>query len=238
MSTSLLYHAYGISGVKYLSTEHREGEVIFKTEMDRKAIQCPQCKSQSFHYKGKKYRRLRMVPFGRKKCFLEVMMHRIECLNCKKVWWPSLPFMCGVRRMVKSLFRYISDLLQMSTIKDVADHLGISWGVVKIIHTIALKKVYKRIDLSEVEYIGIDEFSLKKGHEYMTIFINLQTGRILHAVRGRDGKSISPFLKRLKKKVLKLKAIAMDMSTAYLAAVKEELPKIDLCLIAFTFRVS
>lgn len=233
MSTSLLYHAYGISGVKYLSTEHPDGEIIFKAEMDRKTVHCPHCKSKNFHYKGRKSRRFRMVPFGRKKCFLEVMMHRIECLDCEKVWWPSLPFMCGVRRMVKSLFRYISDLLQMSTIKDVADHLGISWGVVKAIHAIVLRKLYKRIDLSEVEYIGIDEFSLKKGHEYMTILIDLQTGRILHATRGKDSKSILPFLKMLKKKAPKLKAIAMDMSTAYSTAVKEALPEIDIVFDRF-----
>ncbi len=53
MSTSHLYHAYGISGVQYKSTDHREGEVIFKTEIDRKSVQCLRCKSKNFHFKGK-----------------------------------------------------------------------------------------------------------------------------------------------------------------------------------------
>ena len=233
MSTSLLNHAYGITGVQYKSTEHLEGEIIFKAKIDRNSIQCPRCESKNFRFKGRKIRRFRMVPFGRKKCFLEVEFHRAECHDCEKLWWPSLPFMCGVRRMVKGLFNYICDLLQMSTIKDVAQHIGISWGVVKIIHTVVLRKKYRHIDISEIEYIGIDEFSLKKGHEYMTIFINLKTGRIVHAVKGRDGKAIQAFLRRLKRKARKLKAIAMDMSAAYISAVKEILPDIDIVFDRF-----
>lgn len=233
MSTSLLYHAYGISGVQYKSTLHKDSEVIFKTEIDRRSISCPCCKSKRFIFKGKKNRRFRMVPFGRKKCYLDVLLHRAECQDCQKLWWPSLPFMCGVRRMVKGLFNYIGDLLQMSTIQDVAKHLGINWGVIKIIHKIVLRKKYRRIDISEVEYVGIDEFSLKKGHEYMTIFIDLKTGRIIHAVEGRDRGAIQAFLKRLKKKARKLKAIAMDMSAAYTAAVKEFLPEIDIVFDRF-----
>lgn len=233
MSTSLLYHAYGIDGVQYKSTEHREGEVIFNAVMARDLIQCPCCKSKNFHLKGKKNRRFRMIPFGKKKCFLDVEIHRGECHDCKKIWWPSLPFMCGVRRMVKGFFNYICDLLQMSTIQDVAKHLGISWGVVKAVHTLVLKKLYKHIDISKIEYLGIDEFSLKKGHKYMTIFIDLQTGRIVHAVEGRDGKSIHTFLKRLKRKAPKLKAIAMDMSVAYVSAVREFLPAIDIVFDRF-----
>lgn len=233
MSTSLLYHAYGISGVQYKNTEYDDSRIIFKTEIDRESICCPRCKSKNFNYKGKKNRRFRMIPFGRKICFLDVLLHRAHCQDCKKIWWPSLPFMCGIRRMVKGFFHYICDLLQMGTIKDVANHLGISWGVVKIIHAMVLRKEYKHIDISEIEYIGIDEFSLKKGHEYMTIFIDLKTGRIVHAVEGRDGATIQDFLMRLKKEAPKLKAIAMDMSKAYIAAVKEILPEIDIVFDRF-----
>jgi transposase len=233
MSTSFLYHAYGISCVQYKSTEYHESVITYKTEIDRNSICCPRCHSKHFTFKGKKMRKFRMVPFGRKKCFLEVLLHRGHCLDCKKIWWPSLPFMCGVRRMVKGLFHYICDLLQMGTINDVANHLGISWGVVKIIHKMVLRKEYKHIDISEIEYIGIDEFSLKKGHEYMTIFIDLKTGRIVHAVEGKDGKAIQGFLKRIKTEAPKLKAIAMDMSTSYIAAVKETLPGTDIVFDRF-----
>ncbi|MBA2727439.1 MAG: transposase [Parachlamydiaceae bacterium] len=34
--------------------------------------------------------------------------------------------------------------------------------------------------------LGVDEFSIRKGHKYMTIFINLETGEIIHAVEGKS----------------------------------------------------
>ena len=88
--------------------------------------------------------------------------------------------------------------------------------------------LYRKIPLREVRYIGIDEFSLKKGHEYMTIFTDLETGRILHAVEGRSKDDIRPFIEKLSKKAKKLKAIAMDMSRSYCFAVREWLRHVDI----------
>ena len=46
---------------------------------------------------------------------------------------------------------------------------------------------YKVAALKDVKYVGIDEFSIRKGHSYMSIFVDLETGRILHAVEGKSG---------------------------------------------------
>lgn len=67
-----------------------------------------------------------------------------------------------------------------ATIEHVADLLGVSWGLIKNIHKEYLQKEYQNPDFGSLRYIGIDEFSIRKGHEYMTIFINLVTGEIIH----------------------------------------------------------
>jgi transposase len=90
--------------------------------------------------------------------------------------------------------------------------------VIKEIHKTRLSAIYKRISLHNVCYIGIDEFSIKKGHKYMTIFVDLSTGRILHVVEGISKESIYPFLKKVSKKAKKLKAVAMDMSRSYFSS--------------------
>jgi len=87
-----------------------------------------------------------------------------------------------------------------------------------------LHRLYRKIPLCKVKYLGIDEFSIRKGHNYMTIFIDLQQGRILHAVKGKSKEDAQPFLKVLAGKARKLKAVAMDMSSAYYRAVSECLP--------------
>jgi transposase len=107
--------------------------------------------------------------------------------------------MQGMKRMTRSFIRYALELLKFGTIKDVANHVGVGWDAIKEIHKEALEKKYDNIPLSDVEYVAIDEFSIRKGHKYMTVISDLQTGRIIHAVEGRKEEDIEPFLQRLKK---------------------------------------
>jgi transposase len=112
----------------------------------------------------------------------------------------------------------------MMTIKDCASFLDTGWDTVKAIHKEYLSKHYQTIPLREVEYIGIDEFAVRKGHNYMTIAVDLASGSILFVAEGKSGESIIPFLKKLKKKAKRLKGIAVDMNKGYIAAIIEYLP--------------
>jgi len=208
MTTSLLYHGYGIRGVKHKATKYENGQVVILAEMTHGSVDCPQCHHYRGIFRGKKLRSFHMLPFGKKQCFLELILHRVECQNCGHLYWPSLPFMKGKKRMVRSFMTYALELLRFGTIKDVANHIGIGWDAVKEIHQEALEKKYATIPLSNLQYVGIDEFSIKKRHKYMTVVTDLKTGKIIHAVEGRKGKDIEPFLKQLKKKPLTLRLSA------------------------------
>lgn len=230
MSTSLLYHAYNLREIKYKSTKYENRQITYHAEMKNSYSLriCPKCAHDKAIFKGKKERILKILPIGNKKCFLSLILHRLKCKNCNHLWTPHLPFMNGKSKLTKSLVTSVLDLLRMGTISCVANFFGLSWGTVKDIHKKRLKILFKKIHLKDLEYIGMDEFSILKGHKYMTIFTDLKTGRIIHAVRGRKEENIAPFLKKLGKRGVKLKAIAMDMSKSYRAAVKKHLPDIDI----------
>jgi len=123
--------------------------------------------------------------------------------------------------------------MRFSTVEHVARFLGVSWGTIKGIHKAHLQKEYKSPALELLQYIGVDEFSIRKGHEYMTIFINLESGEIIHAVEGKSMDSVTPFLLQLKEKAIQLRAIAMDMNAAYASAVKKYLPQVDIVFDRF-----
>ncbi len=169
-----------------------------------------------------------MSPIGRKRCFLDLLLHRLKCLRCGHLWWPTLPFMDGKHRYVRSFALTALDLLKFGTIRSVAEYLAVSWDLVKQIHKERLSLLYRSVPLHKVKYLGIDEFSLRKGHEYMTIFVDIENGRILHAVEGRSKEKIQPFIEKLSKKAKKLNAIAMDMSGSYYSAIRGWLPHVDI----------
>ena len=77
--------------------------------------------------------------------------------------------MTGTHRFVRSFALTVLDMLRFGTIRSVAQYLGVGWGLVKNIHKERLQFLYRKIPLKGVEVIGIDEFSFKEGHHYMTV---------------------------------------------------------------------
>lgn len=233
MSTSILYHAFRLKGIEYRATHFVADRIIFSAEMNDQWVQCPQCGCRDTSFKGQKRRWFFMSPIGRKKCMLELVLHRLKCRGCSTLWWPTLPFMIGTHRYVRSFALTVLEMLRFSTIRSVAQYLGVGWDLVKNIHKQKLQFLYRKIPLREVQTIGIDEFSFKEGHRYMTVVTDMRTGRVLHAVEGKGKEDIRPFLKTLAKRAGKLEAVAMDMSSAYFSAVRETLPHVDIVFDRF-----
>ncbi|HNA62348.1 MAG TPA: ISL3 family transposase [Rhabdochlamydiaceae bacterium] len=228
MSTSLLYHTNRINGVKYKATRYEGGAVIWEVELQKGIQRCPKCSDYHHNFKERKTRKICTVPIGAKPCFIEVHTHRLECKKCKYRWWPKFSFIAGQRRMTKIFADYLVSMMKLGTIKAVSEFTGTSWDTVKDIHKQHLEKKYRSVEYGKLQYLGIDEFSIKKGHEYMTVVVDLETGRIVHAVEGRSKESIMPFLRKLARRATNLIAMAMDMSGPYESAVREVLPKIDV----------
>lgn len=228
MSMSILYHAFGIKGVTYRSTYYLGNAVFFRVETTDRNVRCPKCGHMFNIFRGHKTRWLRMSPIGRKQAILDLKMHRLQCKQCEHLWWPRLSFMQGTARYTRSFALTVLDLLRSWTVQAVAKYLHVSWDVVKEIHKSRLVIKYRKVNLNDVKYIGVDEFSIRKHHKYMTIFIDLQTGRVLHAVEGTKKENLAPFLKVLARRKKQLKAVAMDMSASYAAAMKEYLPDVPV----------
>lgn len=219
MSTSILYHGFGVIGYRYLKTEYKEGTIIFHIEKLREKQICADCGSRKVIKKGSITRQLRTLPIGKKKVFLLMHLHRLFCLFCGALKLEPLFLSFPKKRWTKALGRYIVELLHHSTVEDVAKHLGMSWNTVKEIHKWALKIKYKRRKIKHLKYLAIDEIAVQKGHKYLTIVVDLETGQVVWVGKGRNSYSIEPFLRKLKKFNKKLQAIAMDMWPAYISVV-------------------
>jgi transposase len=94
------------------------------------------------------------------------------------------------------------------TIKDIANYLRISWDTIKEIQKAHLKRRYKRIKLKNTKQIAIDEISIGKGHQYLTIVMDLHTGRILHVDKGKGVDALKAFWKKIKISKAQIQAVA------------------------------
>lgn len=157
MSTSILYHGWGVYNYRYMKAAYRSGNLIFHIGKSPDKQLCVECGSKKVIKKGRVVRELRTLPIGRKKVYPAVHLHRLYCRDCRGLKLEPLLLSYPKKRWTKALGRYIVDLLSGATIEDVAQHLGMSWDTIRDIHKQALEGKYKRRKIRHLKYLGVDE---------------------------------------------------------------------------------
>ncbi len=224
MSTSLLYHAFGVRGYRYVKTKYVGGEIIFVIEQPRETCRCSACGSDNVIGRGKNPRCFRALPIGGMPVYLELAIPRVECRECNIVRQVEIGFADPRVTYTKAFARYALELSQCMTIQDVADHLRISWDVIKEIQKADLKRRFDKPKLKHLRHIAIDEISTAKGHVYLTLVLDLDSGVVVHVGSGKGGDALKDFWVRLRHSGAKIEAVATDMSPAYIDAVTTHLP--------------
>ncbi len=233
MSTSLLYRVFGVRGYHYVKTEYVEGGVTFTIEQPRESYQCPICGSEDVIGRGQKLRRFRTVSIGGKPVYLALAVPRVECRACGAVRRVKMGFADPRVSYTRAFQRYALELSRYMTIQDVARHLDISWDVIKEIQKGDLQRRFGRPKLKHLRQIAIDEISTAKGHRYLTIVLDLESGAVVHVGRGKGGDALKDFWARLRRSRARIEAVATDMSPAYIDAVVSHLPKATLVFDRF-----
>ena len=164
MSTSLLYHGFGLIGYTYAKTTYEGGKVIFTVKHKRDRLHCPACGSRDLILRGCAPRRFRMVPIGSKVIYLDLDIQRVACRRCEAIRQVDLGFADPRFSYTRAFERYVLELSRHMTILDVARHLHVSWDVVKDIQKRYLRKKFSRPVLKDVRHLAIDEIAVKKGH--------------------------------------------------------------------------
>ena len=234
MSTSLLYHAFGIRGYQYTRTDYQGGQTIFTIHQEPKTCRCSACGSPQ----------VQLARPGR--ASLPILAHR----QPRHVRGPAHPTrrMPGLWRGAPgrrspsptrggatppAFERYALELGRRMTIRDVAVHLGVSWDVIKDIQKRDLSRRFAKPKLKHLRHIAIDEIAIAKGHRYLTVVLDLESGAVVFVGDGKGADALKPFWKRLRPSKAKIEAVAMDMSAAYREAVSTHLPKAKIVFDRF-----
>ena len=228
MSTSLLFHAFGIIGYFYQSTRYIAGAIIVAIQEDHWKLKCPVCRSREVTCRGKQVRRFRAVPIGRKAVFIDLPIQRVECSKCQTVRQVKIRFADEHKSYTRSFERLVLDLSKHMTIQSVARYLGVGWDLVKGIQKSNLHKRFRLPKLTKVKRIAIDEIYQGKKQGYLTIVLDLERGAVIFVGNGKGSDALIPFWKRLKRSGARIEAVATDMSTAYISAVRGNLPDATL----------
>jgi transposase len=225
MSTSLLYHGWGVRGYTHRSTNFQEATVRFRVEQNADTFCCSHCGSREVMRSGQICRRFRSLPIGGKRVWIELPIQRLWCTVCGKIRQARVTFADERRAYTHSFERYALDLSRHMTIKAVADHLGVGWDMIKEIQKRRLQHRFKKPKLKHLKHLAIDEISIGHGHRYLTVVLDLDGGAVVFVGQGKGADALNPFWRKLRSSRAHIKAVATDMSPAYTAAVRDNLPR-------------
>jgi transposase len=171
-------------------------------------------------------RRVRDLPCGPYRIYLEFEVRRVACRRCGKVKRERLEFLADNPLYTKRFAYYVGRRCRSSTIKEVAEELHLDWGSVK-----ELDKQYMRAQLAKAgtpapKAIGIDEISIRKGHTYRIVVSDLLRGRpIWFGGENRSEASMSQFYEWLgEKKSRGIRLAVMDMWKPFRTATEKHAP--------------
>jgi transposase len=156
---------------------------------------------------------------------LELPVQRLWCAGCGHTRQAAIGFADPKRSYTRAFERYVLELSASMTIQDVARHLNVGWDLVKDIQKRNLLRRFSKPKLKHLRHIAIDEICVGHGHRYLTVVLDLDSGAIVFVGQGKGADALEPFWKRLKASHARIRAVATDMSPAYIGAVSEHLSK-------------
>jgi transposase len=200
---------------------------LFPDELeDPRCSKCGLC-CESIH--DWQVRWVKDLPAWDAQTLLLVHYRRLNCEKCGKhvediVWLE--PYVRVTKRLAESVARLCNTL----PLKQAADFYDLDWHLVKRIHKRYLNRDYPDMDFSDVRILGMDEFAIKKGHCYATVFVDVENSRVLWICEGRSEENITPFFRDIlrEKGCLHIEAAVMDMWEAFENAVRKWCPHAEI----------
>lgn len=108
----------------------------------------------------------------------------------------------------------------------VTEIMTISW---RTVGRIVERVTARRLDpgrLDGLRRIGVDEFSYRKRHRYITIVVDHDRRRVVWAAPGHSAEALESFFKELgTERSSKIEEVTIDMSAAYKNALESSVPE-------------
>ena len=173
--------------------------------------------------------------------FETVLVCRVPRLRMPdgKVWTVPVPWAEKGSRFTRLFERLAVTVLQAArSLKQAAGWLRLDWDTVQRIMERAVERGLERRELDGLKHLGLDEKSFRRGQDYISVLTGVgPEPRVLEVAEGRRTEDAVGLIRTLPEaQRAQVAAVAIDMSAAYAAAVREALP--DALVVHDRFHVS
>lgn len=235
MSVNSITNYFPWSRVVVIKQEMEEGSLITYMRPDcRYKPVCSHCGGSDTTICSHHCRRIRDLDIAGIRSKIEITYRKIYCQDCDCVVVEDLGIVVPWSRVTRRFAWYIYELCKMMTVSDVARHLSLDWKTVKNIDKAFLERDYGETDYADLRLLAMDEIAIRKGHNYMTVVLDYDSGRVVWMGLGRRCSTLSRFFGGMTASQREsIEAVVMDMWDPYIKAVRENLPNASIVFDLF-----
>jgi transposase len=195
---------------------------------------CPECAAASKAYDTESLT-WRHLNFFQHETRLHARTPRVDCARCgvHRVTVPWARPDSGFTLLFEAFVMQLAKVMPVLAIaRLVGEHDTLIWRMVN--HYVDLAR--SKADHSKVSQVGMDETAARRGHDYVSLFVDMTERRVLFATPGKDSATVAAFADDLKAHQGDPEAIeevSIDMSPAFIKGVAAELPNASITFDKF-----
>jgi transposase len=188
---------------------------------------CPHCGAADCPAYDTERMTWRHLNFFQHQAYLNARVPRVRCETCgvKKVQVPWARPDSGFTLLFEALLMTMLSAMPVNTVaRMVGEHDTRLW---RVLHHY-VEQARARADASQVTRVAIDETAARRGHDYISLFVDIEQARVLFATDGRDAGTVAAFADDLAAHggdPEAVEEVCIDMSPAFIKGVAESLPK-------------
>ena len=201
------------------------GDIFLRQDARKKMLQCPYCDYPMGAMRTSDRQALDLPLGVLNKVTIHFTAPQGKCSQCG-LFHTFLPD--GIEdnsRATERLKIYVSRFCRFMPVNKVATFFPISVNTARRWDKDVLQRTLAEPVLDDIYAILIDETSIGKGHNYLTVVLNADTGEVLHLAEGKKKTSLEGFFEKLStEQKASIQAVGIDRSGSYQSVVKEQIP--------------
>ena len=197
---------------------------------------CPECGAAGAKAYDTRWEEWRHMNFFQYAAYLHARVPRVKCpqgCGVKKVRVPWARRGSGFTLLFESLIMALVREMPVAAVaRLIGEHDTKLWRVVD--HYV--EEARAKADFSEVNRVGVDETASRRGHNYVSLYFDLDGKRLMFGTKGRGKETVEEFVADLKVhggSSGAVKQVCCDMAPAYIAGVRKHLPQAEITFDRF-----
>lgn len=208
------------------------GVIVVEVAPRQRRHRCPRCPFSTGARYDRAPREWRHISLGKWRVVIRAVLCRLVCpehgVVTEMVSWAEHD--SRFTRDFEDLAAWVAREMNKTAVKNL---LHIAWATVgHIIERVVARKL-DRTRLERLRRIGIDEVSYRKGHKYLTVVANHETGDPVWIGEGRSRATVGTFFDEVGPNVEQLEVVSMDMCAPFIQEAKARAPQAEIAFDPF-----